>query len=234
MWKAVLALAFAAPLGAETFYYGAEWRLMRAGEARLEFEAGQATLHIETSGVVGKLYRVNTDYAVQFREGFCASSSLLKSEEGKDRGETRVTYDHKPGKVELVERDLVKDKVTGSREIDAPAACMHDMVTALAMLRRMKIEPGSSVTLPMTTGKKSAQARVAALGRETVKTPLGEFKAIRYEAFLYNGVLYRRKARMFLWIGDDEKRLPLQMRLQMPFYLGTVTVKLEKVEGGPG
>jgi hypothetical protein len=63
-----------------------------------------------------------------------------------------------------------------------------------------------------------------------VNTPAGKFKATRYEAFLFNGVLYGRKGRLFVWISDDEKRLPVQIRVQLPFYIGTVTVQLEKVE----
>jgi hypothetical protein len=43
-------------------------------------------------------------------------------------------------------------------------------------------------------------------------------------------VLYRRKGRLFVWISEDERRLPVQIRIQMPFYIGTVTLQLEKVE----
>jgi hypothetical protein len=65
-----------------------------------------------------------------------------------------------------------------------------------------------------------------------VKTPAGTFQTTRYEAFLFNGVLFGRKGRLFIWISDDEARLPVQIRVQLPFYIGTVTIQLEKVERG--
>ena len=29
---------------------------------------------------------------------------------------------------------------------------------------------------------------------------------------------------------DDERHLPIQLRIQLPFYVGTITLQLEKVE----
>jgi hypothetical protein len=62
-----------------------------------------------------------------------------------------------------------------------------------------------------------------------VKTPAGQFDTIKYEAFLFNGQLYRRKGRLFVWLTDDDRRLPVQVRVQLPFYIGTVTLQLEKM-----
>ena len=71
-------------------------------------------------------------------------------------------------------------------------------------------------------------ARIEAQERETVKTGSGTYKTIRYEAFLFNNVLFRRSGRLFAWLTDDDRRLPVQIRIRMPFYVGTVTLQLEK------
>jgi len=73
-------------------------------------------------------------------------------------------------------------------------------------------------------------ARVEAQAKETLKTPAGEFSTIRYEAFLFNGVLYGRKGRLYVWLSDDERRIPVQVRVQLPFYVGTITLQLEKIQ----
>ena len=49
---------------------------------------------------------------------------------------------------------------------------------------------------------------------------------------LFNGVIFRRKARLFIWLTDDARRLPVQIQVRMPFYLGTVTLQLEKETPG--
>ena len=85
---------------------------------------------------------------------------------------------------------------------------------------------GSAV--PISNGKKSVSARIEVQGREQIETPSGVYDAIRYEAFLYRDVLYRRKGRLFVWLTDDERRLPVQIRVKLGFFIGTVTLKLEK------
>jgi len=61
-----------------------------------------------------------------------------------------------------------------------------------------------------------------------VTTPAGTFKTIRYEVNLMNGVIYHRKGRVFLWLSDDAKRIPVQIRLRLAFPIGTVTLQLQK------
>jgi hypothetical protein len=71
---------------------------------------------------------------------------------------------------------------------------------------------------------------VEAQAREDVKTPAGTFKTIRYEVFLFNGVLYKRPAHLNLWVSDDRRRLPVQIRVRMTFTIGTILLQLEKNE----
>jgi hypothetical protein len=69
---------------------------------------------------------------------------------------------------------------------------------------------------------------VEAQEREQVKTPAGTFNTIRYEVNVLNNVIYSRQGRVFVWLTDDDRRLPVQIRLRMNFPLGTVTLELEK------
>ncbi len=93
----------------------------------------------------------------------------------------------------------------------------------------MHLEPGQSARIPISDGKKAVLAKVEAQERETVKTDAGiRYKTIRYEAFLFDNVLYRRRGRLFVWLTDDERKLPVQLRIRLPFYIGTVTLQLEK------
>ena len=128
-----------------------------------------------------------------------------------------------------LERDLVKDRIVNSKEIDVPP-CVHDEVAALQRLRTMRLEPGETIEFPVSNGKKSASVRVEVLNRESIKTPSGVYKTIRHEAFLYNNVLYRRKGRLLIWLTDDERRLPVRIRVRLRFYIGTVTLDLVREE----
>lgn len=216
------------PAQEERLHFGAEWRLVRAGEVELVREGERQTgMTLRTIGLVGKLYRVNNSYGAAFDPGWCALTLNMDAQEGKRHRVTQVTYDRDRRRVSYVERDVAKGAVVSQNEMETPD-CVHEVTGALQRLRALRPEPGTTIELPLSDGKKMISARVDALKREKLKLPLGEFETIKYEAHLFNGVFYRRKGRLFVWLTDDAERLPVQIRVQLPFYIGTVTIRLEK------
>jgi hypothetical protein len=216
------------PAQEERLHFGAEWRLVRAGEVELVREGERQTgMTLRTIGLVGKLYRVNNTYGAAFDPGWCALTLNMDAQEGKRHRVTQVTYDRDRRRVSYIERDVLKGEVVSQNEMETPE-CVHEVTGALQRLRSLRPEPGTTVELPLSDGKKMISARVDALKREKLKLPLGEFETIKYEAHLFNGVFYRRKGRLFVWLTDDAERLPVQIRVQLPFYIGTVTIRLEK------
>jgi hypothetical protein len=101
---------------------------------------------------------------------------------------------------------------------------------ALSALRGLKPEPGNTLSLLLTNGKKLVTAKVEAQARETLHLNGKSYSTIKYEALVFNNVVYQRKGRLFMWITDDADRIPVQFRLQMGFPVGTVTLELEKHE----
>jgi hypothetical protein len=71
-------------------------------------------------------------------------------------------------------------------------------------------------------------AKIEAQGKESISLNGKTYQTIRYEAFLFDNVLYRRKGRLFVWISDDASRIPVQFKLQLGFPIGNVTIELEK------
>ena len=216
----------------EKLEYTVEWRLITAGKVQLGWSANpdkagwQTKVHIESTGLVSKLFKVRDDYTSTLNEDLCVTSSLLVSEEARRRRETRVTFDPSTRKAIYREKDLDTNAMVKSTEIDIPS-CVHDVFGALFLLRTLRLDPGQSTQMPISDGKKSVSARVEAQARETVKTPSGTYKTIRYEAFLFNDVLYRRSAHLYFWLSDDGRRLPVQIRVKMQFTIGTITLQLE-------
>jgi Protein of unknown function (DUF3108) len=217
----------------ETLHYSIEWRLFNAGGATVERvqaqEESQTSLHLESAGLVSKLYKVTDDYKARYNARACVVSSHLIANEGSRHRETEVIFDGASGKARYTERDLTKDAVADTHEIDIPD-CTNDIIGALAKLRTLNLEPGRSGQIPVSDGKKSVLARVEAQRRENVKTDAGAVKTIRYEAYLFNNVLYRRPARLLVWISDDARRLPVQIQVRLQFPVGTITLHLDKEE----
>jgi hypothetical protein len=243
--KPLLALLICAPsaypqisslLPKETLYYSIDWRLFTAGKAKMEFTAtpaskpeAQVKLHLESAGFVSKLFKVEDDYNATLNAGLCAQTSFMTAHEGSRQRETRITFDSETKKASYLERDQAKNSVVLQQETEIPA-CVHDMVGGLFFIRTLNLEPGQSIQVPVSDGKRSAMAKVEAQQREDVKTPEGTFKTIRYEIYLFNGVLYRRPAHLNVWLTDDRRKLPVQLRVRLQFTIGTINLLLEKHE----
>lgn len=227
----------AAPFpSAEKLSYDIEWRLIYAGSAQMTLEPAatdnrkwDAQVHLESGGLVSKLYKIEDTYKAAMDDGFCTAWTQMDSLEGKRHHDTKVVYDHSHGKANYVERDLGKNTVVKTSEVDIPN-CALDVAAGLYKLRVDKLNPGQTMQAPMSDGKKTASVRVEAQAREQVKTKAGTFNTIRYDIALFNGVLYPRKGDLAVWLTDDAHRLPVQIRARMSFPIGTITLELVKDE----
>jgi hypothetical protein len=218
----------------ETLTYSIEWRLITAGRARVEWtstgaESAQIKVKVESAGLVSKLFRVEDTYLAVVGSGLCGESVQLTSEEGSRRRETRINFDYPNHRADYLERDRTKNTVLLAKETEIPP-CTHEIGGGLYFLRTLSLEPGQSVLVPLTDGKKSVVAKVEAQQREEVRTTAGTFKTIRYEAYVFNNVLYRRPAHLYVWLTDDARRIPVQIRVRMQVTIGTITLALEKRE----
>ncbi|HEV1285823.1 MAG TPA: DUF3108 domain-containing protein [Bryobacteraceae bacterium] len=229
---ALLSTAWAQTLtvpSTERLTYDIEWRLIHAGTAVVDAQKTSAHMKLESAGLVSTLFKVDDAYGVTYDEPFCATSATLDAQEGKRHHETRVTFDRTRNRADYVERDLLKNAVLHTYDTAIPN-CVHDTLGALISLRGLSLSPGQSVQMPVSDGHHSASVKIEAQDRETIKTAASEYKTIRCETFLMNGIVYNRKGRVFIWLTDDVRRLPVQIQLRMSFPVGTVTLHLLKEE----
>jgi hypothetical protein len=221
----------------ETLYYSIDWRLFTAGKARIDLTAGgpsrpgyQATLHLESTGIVSKLFKVEDDYSANMDSAWCAQTLQMTTHEGNRLRETKIAFDGEAKKASYLERDRARNNtIVLSKETEIPP-CVHDVIGGLFFVRTLNLEPGQSTQVAVSDGKKSVMVKVEAQAREDVKTPDGTFKTIRYEAYMFDGVLYKRSAHVNLWVSDDRRKLPVQIRVRMTFTIGTINLQLEKHE----
>ncbi len=215
----------------EKLIYRVEWRSVTAGSATISLshagsETWQTNLDLESAGLVTRLYRVLDTYRLVSDSRFCPSNSVLDAQEGKKHTITHLVFEANRRVVRYDERDLIKSS-SNQKELDIPP-CTHEIMGALAALRTVNIEPGKSATFPITDGKKVVNARIEAQGKESIPVNGKTYQTVRYEAFLFDNVLYKRKGRLFIWISDDGDRLPVQFRVQLGFPVGNVTIQLDK------
>ena len=145
----------------ETISYSIEWRLIYAGNAQLSLDPKlsggkqdwQSKLHLESGGMVSKLYKLEDNYTVQMENQFCATSSDFNSMERSRHHETTVNYDPARHKASYLERDLLKNSTFKTAETEIPA-CVSDMIGGLYKLRSLKLEPGQTTQISSATGRR--------------------------------------------------------------------------------
>jgi hypothetical protein len=231
VFAGALALLLTARLQAqnERLTFDIEWRLIHAGSVVVDTHTTSARVKLESAGLVSTLFKIDDAYGVTYDEPFCATSSTLDSQEGKRHHETRVTFDRTRNRAIFLERDVLKNAVLHSSDVAIPN-CVHDVLGALISLRGLSLNPGQTAQMPVSDGRRAASVKVEAQDREEIKTPTSTYKTIRCETFLLNGVVYTRKGRVFIWLTDDARRLPVQIQMRMTFPVGTVTLHLLKEE----
>lgn len=207
--------------------------MVTAGEANLKLTATdnngwQLDLQVASSGFVNQLYRVLDNYKLVSNDKFCASSVNLDSQEGKHHTTTTMVFDNQSHKMHATLKDLVAND-NKKNDFDIPA-CAYDIAGALMTLRASTLEAGMKFSLPITNGKKLANVRVEGLGKERITLNGKTYNTVRYETFVFDNVLYRRKGRLLIWISDDPQRIPVQMRFVFGFPMGDITLELEKAE----
>ena len=216
--------------GWEKLVYNVQWRLVRSGTVTIEPGLSESHAHLESAGLLSALFKIEDTYSVRYDANSCALSTRFDAVEGKHHRETVVTYDKNQHRASFVQRDLSNNTVMRSGDTEIPD-CPHDLLAGLMLLRGNRLEPGQSTTVVVSDGRRTGNVKLEAQEREEITTPAGTFKTIRYEADIFNGVIYMRKGRAFIWTTDDADRTPVEIKLRMAFPIGTVTLDLEKPDG---
>jgi hypothetical protein len=76
--------------GREVLNYQIEWRLIPAGSAKLTWATvphsaattNELRLHLESAGLVSRLYHVDDDYTATLGPNLCAQNSFITAHEG--------------------------------------------------------------------------------------------------------------------------------------------------------
>jgi hypothetical protein len=101
-----------------------------------------------------------------------------------------------------------------------------DILSAFYFARLIEFEPGDTFYLPNHTDGKNYPLRIAVIRRERIEVPAGEFDCIVVEPILKAPGIFEHKGNIFVWITDDEKRMPVLMRTKI--IIGSISARLQE------
>ncbi len=105
--------------------------------------------------------------------------------------------------------------------------CIQDVVSAIYYARNInfdKYNPGDKIPFDMFLDDEIYHLYLRYLGKETVKTRYGKFRAIKFKPLLIKGTIFEGGEKMLAWISDDPNHLLL--RVESPITVGSIKIDM--------
>jgi hypothetical protein len=105
--------------------------------------------------------------------------------------------------------------------------CMQDVVSSMYYARNINYEQykvGDKIPFDMFLDDEVYHLFLRFMGKETIKTQYGKFRAIKLKPLLIKGTLFEGGEKMTAWVSDDPNHLLL--RVESPVSVGTIKVDM--------
>lgn len=108
----------------------------------------------------------------------------------------------------------------------------YDTLSSFFYFRTIPLQVGASYFIDIYDCKRLWNTEVKVLRREEIVTPLGRFKTIVIHPLLKSEGIFARTGDMFIWLTDDDRRIPVQMKSKV--IVGSITATLTGGSYWPG
>ncbi len=234
--EAELNLPESIPFGVgEQIDFNVMFGLIPAGKARLAVVGldtvnGQQTYHAVSTARSAKAYdiifKVRDSVETWFDADTIYSHYFRKRlMEGPYRDEKIVQFDQAKEQVLWWDDGVAKPPLT------VPAR-VQDVLSAGYKVRTLPLVVGDTLAVKTHDVNKTYDLLVIVHGKERVETEAGRFNCFKVEPVLRSGGIFKKEkgARVFVWVTDDERRVPVKMQSKVSF--GSITAVLQSYQPG--
>jgi hypothetical protein len=155
--------------------------------------------------------------------------SFRNIEEGKYKLKEEVLYDYDLNIAKVHRKH--PDRKAEEYEFKI-AHNIQDIVSSFFQLRRInfnKLSIGDTISLKVFFDKESHNFKVRYLGKGTVKTEAGKFRAIKLVPVMPKNRLFDGEESIKAWISDDKNKIPVMAEVEM--FVGAVQLELTSFQG---
>lgn len=207
----------------EYFQFSIDWSGLNGGNALMQVQNLQTVdghrvwrivTKAESNSFVSKFYKVRD------RAESCVDAESLFTRrfekhlrEGAYRKDLVVHFDQRAKKA------VYED----GKSLSVPEH-VHDVLSAFYYVRTCPLPDGATVSIPTHDNEKSYEMVVRVLRRERVEVPAGKFDCVVVEPILKTEGIFKSKGEMFVWLSDDDRRIPVQVKSKVP--IGSISVTL--------
>lgn len=216
-------------MAGEYLEYAVNYGMVSAGTAKIEVLPtpetihGRECYHVVSQGVTAKsfsmFFRVNDRYETWIdKESLCSHKFIRKIEEGSFRSYTDVDFD------QVKHKANEKHNKNPLTVYDVPPY-IQDVVSAFYFARTQNYAdatPGKIYKFQNFIDRKVFDLDVQFIGREVIKVGDYKYRCVKLKPLVREGGLFKHEGDMFLWISDDENRIP--MRVESGLVIGAISI----------
>ena len=207
-----------------TVYYAVAGIYIDAGNATftnvLEKINGRPVYHIAGVGKTNPsydwIYKVRDKYETFIDTGSLQPLKFLRNvDEGGYKKYENITFNRN-----------ANTAVTTEGVFKVPD-CVQDVLSAVYYARNIdfsKYNVNDKIPFYMFLDNEVYSMYIRYLGKETVKTKYGKFKAIKFKPLLIKGTIFDGGEKMTVWVTDDENHIPV--RIESPIVVGKVKIDM--------
>lgn len=115
------------------------------------------------------------------------------------------------------------------RKMEIPPL-VQDPLSGFYYLRTRDLKIGESIFIPMHDDEKNWNLEIRVLRREIIDTHFGKRRTIVVRPMLKSSGLFKSERGIWIWLTDDEKRIPVRMKTKIP--IGSIVAHLREIKRG--
>ena len=146
----------------------------------------------------------------------------IYSEEGKRRRTKITTFNGRSAEFEFITSSASKQQL-------ALPPYAQDALSAIYVLRAIPFQQGGKITMPVVDSGRVYSVTVSVVGKEIVTTGVGTVSAWKIVPVITGGKGGTSQRAMAIWIGDDARRLPVKLTVELA--VGSFDITLREVAG---
>jgi hypothetical protein len=139
----------------------------------------------------------------------------------------RNVYEGGYKKYENVSFNKVTNTAVTNDGVYKVPTCVQDVLSAIFYARNIdfnKYKPGDKIPFTMFLDKEIFEMYIRYMGKETIKTKYGKFRAIKFKPLLLKGTIFEGGEKMTVWVSDDKNHVPV--RIESPITVGSIKVDM--------
>jgi len=210
----------------EKLFFNIYWLGIYVGNAVLEAlnekDALRITSRARSAPVISTFYTVE-DFAESLIIKGRATHFKIKQHEGRYKSDKETVFDVGKGKITYF------DYRKGRKNEHGINGVVWDVISGFYFLRAQPLTVGKTIYIDVFDSNKFLKAEVSVLRREKINVSgRGEIRTVVVKPDLKSEGLFHKKGDVFIWLTDDEARIPVKVETRVS--IGRVVAELKTSE----